>query len=178
MNDYPICHIHFEDPFVVSFIQAVLILIVSLTCQWLSRRPLSNLVGHIDSIWFKDLFIGALLGAALMVLPALLLTIFGFINWQVNAITYSTLVSGLTVFLWVATAEELQFRGFIFQRLIQAFGHQYLYQFNRLRTKKIRAGDFAGTDFYGWFVLLPNNHNLLGIGLIVTDQMYQVNTIG
>ena len=65
---------------------------------------------------------------------------------------------------------------------IDAFGQSgddwLLYKFNRLRTKKIRAGDFAGTDFYGWLVLLPNNHNLLGIGLIVTDQMYQVNTIG
>jgi membrane protease YdiL (CAAX protease family) len=57
-----------------------------------------------------------------MIMPVLLLTIFGYIQWQVNVFSYSILTSGLTICLLVAIAEELLFRGFIFQRLITSFG--------------------------------------------------------
>jgi membrane protease YdiL (CAAX protease family) len=39
-----------------------------------------------------------------------------------NAFTFSTILSGFSIFLWAAVAEELLFRGFMFQRLMDAFG--------------------------------------------------------
>ena len=73
-------------------------------------------------IWLKELSLGLLIGTGLMILPVLILTILGFINWQSNILSYKTIVSGFSLYLLVAIAEELLFRGFMFQRLIQAFG--------------------------------------------------------
>lgn len=102
--------------------QAILIFIVSLICQLLSRHPLHELTGKINLRWLKELIIGSGLGAALMLLPALLLLAIGAVHWQPNVFTLTTVVSGFVVFGQVAIAEELLFRGFMFQRLIKAFG--------------------------------------------------------
>lgn len=102
--------------------QVVIISVASIICQLLRRKLITDLTGKINFIWLKELFIGLIIGAVLMVLPVLLLTIFGYIHWQVNTFSYSTILSGFSIFLLVAIAEELLFRGFMFQRLIQAFG--------------------------------------------------------
>jgi len=102
--------------------QVVLILVVSMICQMLRRKPISDLTGNINLIWLKELFIGLIIGAALMLLPVLCLAILGYINWQVNIFSYSTITSGLSILLLAAIAEELLFRGFMFQRLIQSLG--------------------------------------------------------
>lgn len=57
-----------------------------------------------------------------MVVPAFILTVLGFVHWQIHDISFSTIISGITVFVGVAIAEELLFRGFFFQRLIESFG--------------------------------------------------------
>ena len=102
--------------------QVVIISFVSIICQLLRRKPITDLTGQINFIWLKELFIGLIIGATLMILPVLVLTIFGYIHWQANTFSYSTILSGFSIFLLVAIAEELLFRGFMFQRLIQAFG--------------------------------------------------------
>ena len=102
--------------------QVIMIVVASIICQLLRHKPISEISGSINWIWLKELFTGLIIGAALMGLPALLLTIFGYIHWEKNAFSYSTILSGFTLFMLVAIAEELLFRGFIFQRLIQAFG--------------------------------------------------------
>lgn len=113
-------HYHFE---ISIALQAIIILVVSIICQLLRREPLNELIGRVSGKWFKELFIGLIVGSALMMLPAFLLTAFGFIHWQKNVFALSTLASGVSVMLVVAIAEELLFRGFIFQRFIGAFGN-------------------------------------------------------
>ncbi len=103
-------------------IQALLIAAVSGICQLLMRNPLTELLGKIDLGWFRDLARGGLIGAALMLIPALFLGITGFAVWQWNPTGLSSLASGLLLFAGVAIAEELLFRGFIFQRLITGIG--------------------------------------------------------
>jgi len=102
--------------------QAIIILMVSIVCQLLRRKSINELIGKINWNWIKELGIGLIVGSALMLLPAMVLTALGFITWQHNEFYISTLASGLSLFLAVALAEELLFRGFIFQRLIDAFG--------------------------------------------------------
>ena len=103
-------------------LQAVLIIVITVICQIVRRKPQSDWIGNIDGQWFKQLLIGLIIGAGLMLLPALLLTVFGYIQWQVNDFLFSTLASGMASMFAVAIAEELLFRGFIFQRFIGAFG--------------------------------------------------------
>jgi membrane protease YdiL (CAAX protease family) len=102
--------------------QAILIAIVSIICQLLRRKPIIELTGGVNLTWLKELFLGLIIGAALMIFPVLLLSIFGFVHWEINAFSFSTIYTGFSILLVAAITEELFFRGFIFQRLIQAFG--------------------------------------------------------
>lgn len=103
-------------------LQAVIVVLASLICQWLRRKPLSELLGKFNVRWFKQLGIGGLLGAALMLSPALIMRLFGWVDWRWNPAGFSTLPPVVLLFAGVAVAEELLFRGFIFQRLIDGLG--------------------------------------------------------
>jgi uncharacterized protein len=103
-------------------LQAVIIAVASVICQSLLHKPIAELLGEINAQWLKDLFLGALVGSALMLIPALTLRIFDLIRWQRNPAGFSVLSSSLLLFAAVAIAEELLFRGFIFQRLISGLG--------------------------------------------------------
>jgi len=102
--------------------QAIIIMVASVVCQAVRRKPFHELMGRIDVRWGRELFIGLIIGSMLMFLPALLLTLFGVVRWQVNEISLPAFFSGMSVMVAVVLAEELLFRGFIFQRLIEAFG--------------------------------------------------------
>ena len=103
-------------------LQAVIILLASWICQLLRRRPLAELLGKFNALWFKELCLGGLVGSALMLVPALVLWIFGWVHWQWNPAGFSIFFSTVLLFAGVALAEELLFRGFIFQRLIAGLG--------------------------------------------------------
>ena len=103
-------------------LQAVIIVIASFICQLLRRKPMNELFGKFNVRWLKELGLGGLIGSALMLVPALILWIFGWVHWQWNPAGFSTLLSTMFLFAGVALAEELLFRGFIFQRLIAGLG--------------------------------------------------------
>lgn len=103
-------------------VQAMIVMIASLTGQLLRRRPLTELFGTFDWRWLKELCVGGLIGSALMLVPALILGIFGWVHWQWNLEGVSVLSSSLLLFAGVAVTEELLFRGFVFQRLISGLG--------------------------------------------------------
>ena len=104
-------------------VQAMIVMIASLNGQLLRQRPLAELFGAFDWCWLKELCVGGLIGSALMLVPALVLGIFGWIHWQWNPEGVSVLSSSLLLFAGVAIAEELLFQGFVFQRLISGLGH-------------------------------------------------------
>lgn len=103
-------------------VQAMIILIASLTGQWLRRKPLAELFGALNWRWIKELCAGGLIGSALMLIPAFFLGIFGWVHWQWNPEGLSALLPNVFLFAGVAIAEEMLFRGFIFQRLISGLG--------------------------------------------------------
>jgi uncharacterized protein len=72
--------------------------------------------------WPRQLLSGALVGAALMVIPAAMLALTGNISWRVNAEWSSALAPTLALLAIAAATEELLFRGFLFQRLIDGLG--------------------------------------------------------
>lgn len=103
-------------------LQAVIIVIASWICQLLRRKSLTELLGKFNMRWLKEFCLGGLAGAALMLVPALIMWFLGWVHWQWNPIGFSTLMSIVLLFVGVAAAEELLFRGFIFQRLIAGLG--------------------------------------------------------
>lgn len=102
--------------------QAGLVAAASGICQLLRRRPMSELVGRLDWSWPRQFVLGGLLGIALMLVPALFLWAVGQVTWQWNGMTLAACWSALVLFAGVAVAEELVFRGFVFQRLIDGIG--------------------------------------------------------
>lgn len=101
--------------------QAVTVLIASLLCQALRRKPFAELLGAFTWRWPRDLALGAAIGAALMAAPALMLFLVGAVHFAPGA-GVAALAPGLVVFAAVAATEELTFRGFLFQRLIDGLG--------------------------------------------------------
>ena len=102
--------------------QTVIIALASLICQLLRRKPLAELLGKFGLNWLKELCLGGLIGSALMLIPAFILGIFGWVDWQWNHGGFSVLFSSLLLFAGVTVTEELLFRGFVFQRLISGLG--------------------------------------------------------
>lgn len=102
--------------------QAVLILAVTWVCQLLRKQPLTDVLGRANRESIRDLVVGLLLGVALMLVPAAVLGLFGSVTWAINTASLMPTLSVVSVMAAVAVAEELLFRGFLFQRLIGAFG--------------------------------------------------------
>ncbi len=103
-------------------VQALIVMFASLTGQLLRRKSLTELFGTLNWRWLRELIAGGLIGTVLMLIPALILGMFGWVHWQWNPEDVSALSSSLLLFAGVAIAEELLFRGFIFQRLISGLG--------------------------------------------------------
>jgi uncharacterized protein len=102
--------------------QAIIVIAATWICQLLRKQPLSEIIGSYNLTWVRNFSIGLLLGTALMLIPAFLLTICGFVHWQMGSAGILTIASATGMFAAVAIAEELLFRGFIFQRLMAAVG--------------------------------------------------------
>ena len=102
--------------------QAILVMIASYLLQLLRRKSIAELAGKFDFAWMKELLFGGLLGSALMALPALVLWGTSSVSWQVNSLSIEIICSGLLTCAAVAVAEEVVFRGVLFQRLIAGLG--------------------------------------------------------
>lgn len=107
-----------EAATVTTGMQATIVAIASLICQRLRRRPIAELTGRFDRHWLRQLLAGCAIGAALMLLPALFLRVSGFVTWTRSNATWSAIGADVLLFIGVALTEELLFRGFVFQRLI------------------------------------------------------------
>ncbi|HYR27525.1 MAG TPA: type II CAAX endopeptidase family protein [Thermoanaerobaculia bacterium] len=102
--------------------QAAIVAIASIVCQLLRRRPLAELTGRFDGKWLVQLLAGCLFGAALMLLPAAFLFAFGYVTWSPGTASLTAVAATIPLILAAVVAEELMFRGFVFQRLIDGVG--------------------------------------------------------
>jgi membrane protease YdiL (CAAX protease family) len=102
--------------------QALMIAAVTILCQLLRRRPVVEVTGQPDIRWLSQLGAGMAAGALLMAVPALVLTSIGAIRWQFGMFAVAPLLTGVETMAAGAIAEELLFRGFLFQRLVDGLG--------------------------------------------------------
>lgn len=86
------------------------------------KSSMSEIVGKFNLYLIKNTLLGLVFGALLMLIPAVFLTVFGYINWQQGSGDLSTLLNLSMMSMSVAVAEEFLFRGFIFQRLRRSTG--------------------------------------------------------
>lgn len=102
--------------------QAIVVVIVTWICQALRKKTMSELLGKPNLTLVKNVLVGIVAGLLLMLLPAIFLTVSGYIQWQQGNITASSILRFTGEALSVAVAEEFLFRGFIFQRLRESTG--------------------------------------------------------
>ena len=103
-------------------LQAVLVGVASIVCQALRRRPPTELTGRLDARALGDLVRGGALGMLLMLLPACLSLALRRVEWTWAPPGLAAVASSAGLFAAVAVAEELLFRGFVFQRLVAGIG--------------------------------------------------------
>lgn len=107
---------------ITIFDQVIIIAIATLAVQALRRRSVFEVTGQPDLRWIAQLSFGAALGGLLMAAPALVLMLGGWVHWEVAAANPRALWAAVLLMAGVAVAEELLFRGVMFQRLIAGIG--------------------------------------------------------
>lgn len=104
------------------FDQAVIIALATVAVQALRRRSVFEVTGRPDLRWIAQFALGSALGGLLMAAPAMALMLGGWVRWEVAAADPAALWSAVLLMAGVAVAEELLFRGVLFQRLIAGIG--------------------------------------------------------
>lgn len=103
-------------------VQLIVVAIASLVCQLLRKRPIAELTGRLDRMWFVQLFIGCGIGGALMLVPAAFLFAGGFVRWAASGTSVTSVMASVGLVAAAAATEELLFRGFVFQRFVDGAG--------------------------------------------------------
>ena len=99
------------------------LLLVTWACLRLRREPLAAVGLRLDARWWRQLLAGVALGCALMLAIVGLVWMAGGVRLGLDpARGAALLVRGAWLFTWVAVLEELLFRGFVFQRLVDGIG--------------------------------------------------------
>jgi hypothetical protein len=76
-----------------------------------------------DGRWAREWAFGILLGGAVMILGGLALQATGAIHWETRpGVGWMPVLAGFGLFLLVGISEELAFRGYLFQRLLDGLG--------------------------------------------------------
>ncbi len=104
------------------FQQSIIILAATWICQRLWGGSFTDFTGRLGSSIIRNLLIGLALGAALMLVPALVLYLGGWVQWVVQPMEARALWMITGTIVAGAVAEEFLFRGFIFGRLRGSLG--------------------------------------------------------
>jgi len=101
----------------------VFLLLVTGICMRLRRQRLSGVGLRLDAAWWRHALCGTTLGTAQMLAVAALIFLAGGVRFELDpARGLAALAYGIWFFTWVAVLEELLFRGFVFQRLVDGIG--------------------------------------------------------
>jgi uncharacterized protein len=99
------------------------LLLVTWICTRLRREPLASVGLAINGRWLRQVLIGGVVGTAMMLIVVSLIYASGGVSFAINpARSMNALVAGAVTFACVAVMEEMLFRGFIFQRLLDGIG--------------------------------------------------------
>lgn len=102
--------------------QIVMLAIATAVVQALRRRSIFEVTGRPGVRWLAEFGSGAALGLLLMAAPALVLGLGGWVRWEAGEVQPAAIGAAVLLMAGVAVAEELLFRGVLFQRLVAGLG--------------------------------------------------------
>ena len=89
----------------------------------LRRERLSSVGLRMDGRWAREFAWGSVAGIAMLLTTTALMAASGVLRFALDpARSAGAILLGLNAFLWAAALEELLFRGFVFQRLVDGIG--------------------------------------------------------
>lgn len=101
----------------------VFLVAITWICLRLRRQGVADVGLRLDAAWWRQLVGGFAFGAVEMLAIATLIWLAGGVRFELDAArSFAVLVHGLWFFAWAAMIEELLFRGFLFQRLVDGIG--------------------------------------------------------
>jgi membrane protease YdiL (CAAX protease family) len=107
----------------LSPLPVIAVLLVTWICTRLRREPLASVGLAMNLRWLRQVLIGSAVGMVMMLAAASLICAAGGVSFSINpARSAQALAAGAFTFACVALLEELLFRGFVFQRLIDGIG--------------------------------------------------------
>lgn len=111
------------DGSLLSPLPFLFLLAVTWVCLRARRESITDVGLRPDAPWLQEAATGVGIGAVLMLLVTGLIVAAGGAHFRLDpGWTPSSLLSGAWIFLWVVLLEELLFRGFVYQRLIDGIG--------------------------------------------------------
>lgn len=102
--------------------QAIIIVFVNAICQLIRKRSFVDMIGKPDLYFLETFLTGLLVGAALMIVPAMIMYLGGWVTWNAVANENNVLLSAAFMIMMGVIAEEFLFRGFVFQILLEHHG--------------------------------------------------------
>ena len=107
----------------LSPLPVAFLLLVTWICTRLRGQSLATVGLRIDASWLRQALWGVAIGSALMLAASAMILAAGGVHFAPDpAGGMAALAHGAWIFLWVALLEELLFRGFLFQRLVDGAG--------------------------------------------------------
>ncbi|WP_309630315.1 type II CAAX endopeptidase family protein [Brevundimonas sp.] len=102
--------------------QAGLIAVATAVVQLLRRKPIAEVTGALNGRALRDVAVGLCAGFVLMAVPACLLWLSDIVRLDLASADLRSCLTATGMMLGVAVAEELLFRGVLFQRLVAGAG--------------------------------------------------------
>lgn len=111
-----------DDPWLAP-LPVIFLILVTGACLRMRGEPIAAVGLRLDLAWTREVLVGAMLGTLLILLVTGLITVAGGVRFSVDpARSLDALLMGAWVFAWVVLLEELLFRGFVFQRMVDGIG--------------------------------------------------------
>ena len=115
----------FANDYIVPSLLVAMLVVGWFSGKFLENLPFRALGAWFTKYWFKDLFLGLLIGAGSIGLAALIAMIFGGLSFTYNKDAGSsailiTMGASFLVFFFAAAFEEALFRGYILQTFARA----------------------------------------------------------
>lgn len=98
-------------------------LLATWACVRLRRQSMSSVGFKLDTRWAKEFAVGMVIGMATLLTAAAMIWATGAVRFELDPQrSMGTMMYGVYVFFFAAMLEEILFRGFLFQRLLDGIG--------------------------------------------------------
>ncbi len=141
---------------------------------WIFRKFIDNkpfyTLGFLKKDLWKDIILGLFVGFIMIAIGFYILQSFGQIDYKINTINYTKIVSGLVLFIIVAINEEILFRGYLLNNFMDSVPKYWALLITAVLFGAMHLGN-ANIDAIGFSNIIIAGL-FLGISYIYTKSLW------